>query len=114
MEKEINNNVNKKNPIINIYNTNGNKLITSSGESYNHGNGLYDTYQGLFHTHKNGQICAGKTDPPSGMMSSRFLYPKYTYTYPNGRNHHNSKKLIKNIINNPLKLRKRNKKVKKR
>ena len=53
----------KTNPILdkNLFSGDG-SLITTNGELYKPGNHLWNKYNGEYHTHYNGQICAGNHD----------------------------------------------------
>ena len=64
-------NVNK-NPIIKEGISPGNEFLIASGEKYSPGNILYDKYNGNYHIHKSGHICAGHHNVMI-MQSSRFL-----------------------------------------
>jgi hypothetical protein len=64
-------NVNK-NPIIEEGISNGNEFLMANGKIYSPGNMLYDKYNGSYHIHKSGHICAGHHNVMI-MQPSRFL-----------------------------------------
>jgi hypothetical protein len=50
----------EKNPVIHFYlKANGGEFKTSTGGVYESGNPMYDKYNGEYHIHLNGEICAG-------------------------------------------------------
>ena len=75
--RRINTNMTKNmsmngNPIIKEGISSGNDFLTSDGKSYSRGNILYDRYNGSYHIHKSGHICAGSHNAMV-LQSSRFL-----------------------------------------
>ena len=66
----------KTNPILdkNLFSGDG-SLITSNGELYKPGNYLWNKYNGEYHTHYNGQICAGSHDTNT-INPDRLLFHK--------------------------------------
>ena len=75
--RRINTNMTKNmsmngNPIIKEGISSGNDFLTSDGKSYSRGNILYDRYNGNYHIHKDGHICAGPHNS-NIMQSNRFL-----------------------------------------
>ena len=60
------------NPIIKQDTSDGNEFLTNNGKFYSPGNKLYDRYDGDYHIHRNGEICAGSHNS-NVMQPSRFL-----------------------------------------
>ena len=62
----------KNNPIVEEKISIGNEFLTAKGDFYSPGNILYDRYNGNYHIHKSGHICAGSHNAMV-MQPSRFL-----------------------------------------
>ena len=65
----------KTNPVIeeNLF-SGGNEFVTNEGIDYLPGNPLWEKYNGEYHKHKMGEICAGPHDM-SRIEPNRILYP---------------------------------------
>ena len=62
------------NPVLdkNLYSGDG-SLLTPNGDPYIPGNYLWDRYDGEYHTHHNGEICAGPHDREMMIDPERIL-----------------------------------------
>ena len=88
----------RKNPVVkdNLKVTT-NKFKTASGEAYIRGNSLYDKYDGEYHVHRLGDICAGPHDM-SHISPERTLYIDELY------NKHDINIQVQNMIVDSLQM----------